>query len=446
MITELRARNFKGWRKLEALHLKPLTGLFGPNSAGKTSILQLLLLLRQSAASADRRVPLHLGDNTTAIELGTYRDVIFGHDQSCPLEFGLTWRPKERLRILDPENPRQLILDANEVSLDAEVLLVRNQPRATKVEYSAGGQSFSLERADGSTYKITSSYNLSKRVGRPSTVTEPNRFYGFPDVVSGNYTNASFLADFELSLEDQLKSISYLGPLRENPRRQYTWAGVEPQDVGIRGERTIEALLAARNSGRKIRPGPRRKAITVEEWVARWLKDLGLISSFQVLPVVEGSPLYEVRVKRTPVSPEVLLTDVGFGVSQVLPVLVLLSYAEQGSVVLLEQPEIHLHPAVQAGLADAVLDAIRTRGIQVIVESHSEHFLQRVQRRVGEATVVSEQIALLFVTSESGQSRVEELRVDMSGNIVNWPQGFFGDPLGDAIARTRAAQERLASA
>ena len=144
-----------------------------------------------------------------------------------------------------------------------------------------------------------------------------------------------------------------------------------------------------------------------------------------------------------------LLTDVGFGVSQVLPVLVLLAYAQAGDTLILEQPEIHLHPAVQSGLADIILETALTRNIQVIVESHSEHLLSRLQRRIAEShfghhvNVEPSDVAVYFCKqTEGGGSSIDQLEIDLFGNIVNWPDEFFGDPLEDRIAMLEAKQRR----
>jgi predicted ATPase len=136
---------------------------------------------------------------------------------------------------------------------------------------------------------------------------------------------------------------------------------------------------------------------------------------------------------------------VGFGVSQILPVLVLCYYVPEGSTLILEQPEIHLHPAVQAGLADVFIDAIKTRKIQIIVESHSEHLLRRLQRRVAEESesLSNTDIAIYFcATGQDGTSQLTTLNLDPFGNITNWPPGFFGDEMGDLVAMTEAAMKR----
>ena len=161
--------------------------------------------------------------------------------------------------------------------------------------------------------------------------------------------------------------------------------------------------------------------------IAYWLKELGLIHDFQVVEIAKNSNLYKIEVRKNPASKPVLITDVGFGVSQFLPVLVLLYYVPEGSIVLLEQPEIHLHPAVQSKLADVIISVMQTRSIQVIVESHSEHLLRRLQRRVAEDSLDAEKTALYFCHIMSGQSDLTRLKLNLFGEIENWPKDFFGD-------------------
>jgi predicted ATPase len=124
-------------------------------------------------------------------------------------------------------------------------------------------------------------------------------------------------------------------------------------------------------------------------------------------------------------------------------VLVLCYYAPRGATIILEQPETHLHPSVQAGLADVFIDAIQTRGIQIIVESHSEHLLRRLQRRIAEATFAQEHTALYFcATDDAGTSQLTTLELDPFGNIHNWPADFFGDEPGETIAMAEAEMQR----
>jgi predicted ATPase len=169
---------------------------------------------------------------------------------------------------------------------------------------------------------------------------------------------------------------------------------------------------------------------------------LVLVHSFTVNEIAEGSGLYQARVMITEGSPEVLLTEVGTGVAQVLPVLTLLYYVEEYSTVILEQPEIHLHPLAQAALADVILSVAQHRNVQVIVESHSEHLLLRLQRRVAEANITPDEVKLYFADPQHGRSKLIPLQLDLLGTIENWPAHFFGDAFGETAKAQVARLKR----
>lgn len=447
MITSLTVHNFKSWR-LADLRLAPITILFGANSSGKTSILQLLLLLKQTVESADRNLALDLGSANDAVNLGTFLDMLHRHDRSYPLGWKLAWNLPEPLEVLaSGSGGRALRSERLELAGSVKAGL-GDGPEVNGIVYSFDGVEFALTQDPvkgdfALEARPPGRFKLKRSRGRPANLPGPFKCYGFPDQVRASFTNVEFLSDFELSFEQLMHRLLYLGPLRERPHRQYTWGGAQPKDVGQRGERTIDALLAMRARGEKVQVGP-RKRVHFETYVTRKLQELGLVEEFAVEEVKRGTNLYQTRVRGAR-GPDVLLTDVGFGVSQALPVVVLPYHAEAGSTVILEQPEIHLHPAVQAGLADVFIDAFKVRGVQLLVESHSEHFLQRLLRRITEKKLSAQDVALYFCEREQGDSKLEELKVNELGYITNWPQGFFGDPLGEAVAMTEAAQRRRAA-
>jgi predicted ATPase len=290
-------------------------------------------------------------------------------------------------------------------------------------------------------------YRLVPHTGRSKPLPEPQRFYGFPDEVTAYYQNTAFTSDLALALEKQLGRVYYVGPLRDYPSRLYVWSGETPEHVGVKGEKTIEAILAGQERTFTVKPGERKR--TLPELVAARLRAMGLIRDFQVVPLAKHRKEYEVLVKAGPHMPAVKLTDVGFGVSQILPVIVECFYVPAHSVVIFEQPEIHLHPRVQAELADLFVDAIRAhengqpRHCQFIIESHSEHFLRRLQRRIAEEEISPDDTALYFVHTERDHARLEALDVDRFGNIRNWPQSFFGDEMEDLVARAKAQSSRM---
>jgi predicted ATPase len=292
---------------------------------------------------------------------------------------------------------------------------------------------------------------LVRAPGRVWSIEPPEKFYRFADRTLLRYQNADFLADFALRTERVLEQLYFLGPLRRPARPVYQWSGDTVPDVGAQGEYAITALLAATALDRKLNRGHRQRLQRFDEFIARWLAELGVIHSFSVRAVADGRKEYEVLVKTHPDSYEVRLTDVGFGVSQVLPALVQAFYAPSGSTVWMEQPEIHLHPMAQSNLADVFISAVRSyeakapRNMQLIIETHSEHLLTRLQRRVAEQVISAEEVAIYVVNRKEAAADIEALRLNMFGEIENWPENFFGDEMGDIAARTLAALQRRAA-
>jgi predicted ATPase len=167
-----------------------------------------------------------------------------------------------------------------------------------------------------------------------------------------------------------------------------------------------------------------------------------MADDFQIVPISENKQLYQVNIKTKGSKNWVDICDVGFGVSQLLPIVALCYYAPNDSIIIIEQPEIHLHPKVQSGLGDLLIDAALSRNIQFIIESHSEHLLTRIQRRIAEEKVDDKDIKINFCNLTDGESVLEELQVDDFGEISNWPENFFGDEMEEIYQMQNAILKR----
>lgn len=446
MLDQLYVENFKSWKKLN-IEFGQVTGLFGTNSSGKSSLLQFLLLLKQTKNATDRGLVLDFGGPGQLVNLGSYKDVIHGHKVEAELKWKIKWSLPQKANIKDTTKMRTEVL-ASDSKLTVRTKAHLRGPTLISdfLEYQFGGFGFSIspKKVGGTEFQLNtacpegSDFRFVRNRQRAWTLPGPIKTHLFPDQANTYFQNAEFLSLFGAEYESMMDSIYYLGPLREYPKREYPWSGTRPLDVGLRGERTIEAMLSAsarnetRNHGGKTRYKP------FQEMIAYWLKELKLIHEFKIEEIGSGANLYRAVVKRDANSPAASLTDVGFGVSQVLPALVLLYYVPEGSTIIMEQPEIHLHPSVQSGLADVILTVAKVRNLQVIVESHSEHMLRRFQRRVADKTFESKHIKMYFCNSVGGQSELVDLNLDMFGEILNWPPEFFGDEMTE-IAETRKA-------
>ena len=153
---------------------------------------------------------------------------------------------------------------------------------------------------------------------------------------------------------------------------------------------------------------------------------------------------YELIVHRDGVACN--LRDVGIGVSQVLPVLVVAYFAPPGSTIVLEEPEIHLHPLAQSVLAELFVTISQQRKVQFIVETHSEHLFRRMQTLMARQEVKPDDAAMYFVDRDGKAAKLRALELDAYGRVKNWPEGFFGDALGETREQARLMFERQQAA
>ena len=416
MIAELRAQNFKSWQDTGALQFAPLTGLFGANSSGKTSILQVLLMLKQTVEQpSDWNEPLYFGDEQSLVNLGNFDAVIHGHKQDLSLNISVLWKSSAVADINKYIKFHNLQLPSHVEMLPSSQ---GDRDRSEEISFSTN----IARSAMNNFYYKTDLYRLN--------VQQPDLFrcYGLH---AGQTQTVEISSRFEEELENLFSRILYLGPLREHPRHRYTWEGDHPKGIGQEGEKAISALLSGRI-----------RHLSIDEQILNWLQRLELIDSYNLRPISDTNQDYEFLVKQYKGGPEVRLTDVGFGVSQVLPVLILCYYAPEGSILILEQPEAHLHPKVQSELADVLIDVVKNRNVQIILESHSAHLLHRLQRRIAEEQISADDTAFYFCQINDSTSEIERLKVDEYGNIRNWPQNFFGDDMGDLVAKTKAEMQR----
>ncbi len=460
MLKTLRIQNFKGWQDTGNIRLSPITLFFGANSSGKSSIGQFLMMLKQTVESSDRKTVFFPGDNNSAVQLGSFRDMVFHRDPESKISFEYSWTFPGKIQFKDPISNKSY--SGNSFSFEAEVGLMGKKLNSLvlnqfKYEIHNKNQlelSIDMERkADTkSKYKVESiNYELKREKGRVWLPGSPVRFYGFPDEVVAYYQNADFVQELNFRHEKFFRSLCYLGPIRTKAARLYSWGGNEPESVGYSGQHMVAAILSARE--RKIalmKPWAKRAspAKLFEEIIALKLKDMELIEDFKVNPISEQRQEYEVKVRTKGSKDWVDLPDVGFGISQVLPVLVQCFYAPPGSIILMEQPEIHLHPKAQSILADVMIDVINSRengtnrNIQLIIETHSEHFLRRLQRRIAEDVIDKNDISAYFADITKSPATLKPLQIDLFGGIVNWPPNFFGDEMADITGQTEAAMRK----
>jgi predicted ATPase len=246
-------------------------------------------------------------------------------------------------------------------------------------------------------------------------------------------------------------AVKYLGPLRDEPKALYPLAaGVDPSDVGLRGEYTAAVLDL--HKGKRIRylptasfqspdVKPTTSLRTLEAAVTDWLHYLGVADSVQTID--KGKLGHELKVVPPGMSQPHDLTHVGVGVSQVLPILVMCLLADPDTTLVFEQPELHLHPKVQTLLGDFFL-SMGILGKQCVLESHSEYLVNRLRFRAAAdpKSDVARAIKMYFVEKLGDSSSFRPVVVNEFGAIADWPEGFFDQSQKEAEATLREAMKK----
>ena len=219
------------------------------------------------------------------------------------------------------------------------------------------------------------------------------------------------------ALEQVLETFFPMSPFRREPERWYIFRGTSPRDVGYRGNLLPDLLF-------------RRRELVKE--TNKWLKRLDMGYELAVKRIGADGDLFEVRLidTRRKTSVNVALPDVGFGISQLLP-FVVQSLVSTKRIISIEQPEVHVHPKLQADLGDLLAEAIKEpRSNRFIIETHSEHLILRLQRLVYEKRIKPEDVSVIYVSRRPDGAKAERLHLDEEGDFIDeWPDGFFPERL-----------------
>lgn len=445
MLTKLRLKNVKIWRDElwePGVELAPISLFLGPNSAGKTSILQMPLLLKQTFESPDRNLDLNLGGQqpTDFVDLGSFESVVHGHDESKVLGLGVSFKLGE-----SPATRELVDYEATFAAQGGAPTLQK-----LKLKTKTAGKKwrvFAAERQSKGGYLLEAPGYVPRTVaGRLDAKRsfQPERALAFAaDAVAELGPIGAEIQDLALRVRQAFVQIAYLGPLRERPERSYLWSGVEPGELGKRGEYAVHALLASDNTRKRPKENEEGGRQWLIKQVSHWLKRLGVADELR-LERQGRSRHYELMVVTG--DQRANIVDVGFGISQVLPMIVLSYIVPRGTTIIAEQPEIHLHPRAQGGLAELMTQVAKTRDVQFLVETHSEHLFRRLQTLVADEKLTPAECALYFVDrAPGGRPELNRLELSAFGKIANWPQHFFGDAIGETERQTRLMLKRIAS-
>ena len=358
--------------------LAPLTLVFGPNSAGKSSLLSVLPMLAQTAARPD--VLTMSGD---LVEGGSFRMAVHDHDVGTPMTLGFGWTSADGV------------------------------PREAAISFSW----------DASRRAGVRSHTELRDGDRSGAIEGPRPWGDQPGVAVHLRVTDEFWG--------ALDRVFFVGPMRDRAAHAFP-VGLGQEDyVGPAGE-DMAAILHARPE----------LAQQVNDWCDRMglgyrVRMLDPVSDEIVMTAGEFAVMALEDMRHDPpvlVSPR----GVGFGVGQLLPIVVQ-SLLTRDGLVLVEQPEVHLHPRLQAEVGDLFVETAGSGRAQLLVETHSEHLVLRLLRRVREGVLDPGDLAILYVDlDDRGDAFVRRLGVDADGDLEDgWPGGFFDERLTEVLGSSR---------
>lgn len=436
MFRHLKLENFKIWRSTGPVRLAPLTLLLGTNSSGKSSIIQSLLLMRQTVKGSDAGLDLNMGnpDAGDTVTMGQFRDLLCRHgtatESTSARQVGIEfrWAPH-----------------GSEAS-DSTLFSARYRAGTSgsaELEYlrlGQEGQGFTVQRRKPGIYRLLLG-DRGRKVGQSADFRPERSFALSAATLNKLGARADEIRPVGPALLDELSRIIYLGPVRQLARRDYVWSGRMPAHIGDDGGRAVDVLIASgvAQQTRRSQKSETDDAGRIFRETEHWLRELDVAEGLQVR-ALGRSARYELLVKHR--GALVNLKDVGVGVSQVIPVVVAALFAKPGHIVIVEEPESHLHPLAQAKLAELLASVSAARGVQFIAETHSEHLFRRMQTLMARQQVQPGQAAMYFVEREGQAAKLRELKLDDLGRVANWPDKFFGDSLGETREQTSLAIQR----
>ncbi|WP_026411586.1 DUF3696 domain-containing protein [Actinomadura oligospora] len=413
-LVNLSLRNYRCFAERQDVELRPITVVLGKNNSGKSALVRAPLIL-QTGIRNDHPLPFDLeqfGDDAPE-----FTDLVHGRLDlsSVTIGLGLTGPGGE------------------EYTLDATVQNVPELYSQRVLEWSltSGGRRASYTWVSGRTDE-----ELEQQVyRRPDRSTVSMDFKGLLPTELPDGDGTGWFAPERV--RSSFDVIHHLGPFRFKPKRLVRLPAREP-DHDEFGSRTAEILAYdhVRRKGRLINKINEYLRTALPAW------------ELKVQPHLDG---YAVGLRSLETKDLwVPATDIGTGISQILPFLVRraqdeLDPPERDVLEVVEEPELHLHPSAQAMLADLYIRAIDVASVRFLVETHSEAFLLRLRRRVAEGELDAKRLALYFVDDGGEFSTVRRINVDELGNVDYWPEGIFEEGFEEVRALAEAQETRLES-
>jgi predicted ATPase len=400
-IQRIALKNFKCFKEV-AVDFSKITLLTGENSSGKSSLIYGILVPLQSVSLKNYNYfPFHLSLNGNYVSMGGFEEISFNHNIKNYIGINIAFSSGSytdsfnTLWHFDTSNKLPKLSYAKIVGLGGQVEVTQQEDSSYIINSEPENKDQWINMVDVQIHNI--------------------------DDLTGYYDDRYFWDTQLFHMYDDLKEqFNLISSFRLNPERTY-YQSIVSNKVDKYGSGYIDQILDWSN----------QEAEELYELVTI-LKDLGML--YDIKPHRLSGGRFEIKVKVKSKSKWDSLADVGFGISQFLPIIVADLQLSDESTLIMSQPEIHLHPSVQANLGNYLVKQVKEKDKNYIVETHSEYLLNRIRLLIVQEEIQPEDVAVYyFENSIKNGSVAHRIEFTKQGQILNAPQGFFDTYMIDTM-------------
>lgn len=413
-IHKLTVTNFKGISTSTEFDIRPITIFIGANSSGKSTCLHALASLAQTLKLGNSAPALVLDDDFAHVHLGRFVEIAHSHSYNDSISLGVNIG--ERTIRIPSQKKNEDLKDVGEVTADYSFksTLRTQEVYVDTAKLSIGDRQISIKRGSKSPHKFSALDEQKKQ--RFDAVKASNYLFQItPLQTLGNKVNPTdwfetfwLFEHVQREVETELRATRYLGPFRQSPLRRYPFRGSTATEVGAQGEGTI-TLLASEYMQAKERVHARR--------INGWLNTMGLAKSVE-LSRVGTSDLFDVSLTLHDGN-KLPIADLGYGISQVLPVLTQCSFCPKGATLLFEQPELHLHENAAKRLANVFHQTSVEKECRIMLETHSKEIIYQFLQLIKEGKLLAEDLAIYTVKRVDGASKYRRVGIEWDGKSLD---------------------------
>lgn len=415
-LTKVRVKNFKGISDQCDIDIKPITVFMGANSSGKSSCIHALACMAQTLKISNDDRPIILDSEYGSVHLGRFIDVIHSRSYQDQIMLGICM---EDAVFFDTDDDGRLSHKIGSLEVDYSFKCSKRTQEIMLESANAkvGGHSYAIRRS-GAIFSAT--HNSGKKVSLKLAdgFLFDQRYYGGQPLGRPPREYLPFMT-MQKQIQTTLMGVHYLGPFRQPPLRSYPARGASPLEVGPMGESTI-ALLSNEVVQKRNRPHI--------DQISGWLEEMRLAKGLNIARV-GGSDHFDVSLTIDS-GKRLGLADLGYGLSQVLPVLTQCSFASKGSTLLFEQPELHLHPLAAKRMASVFVETAYQKESNVVLETHSPELIKSLLVSLRTGAIKPGDLRIYTVTRDASGSHINILEIDEENGCEvyeNWEKDFSRD-------------------